>query len=286
MVVLHPDRGGTSGTVPKLGVVVHDSEGGENSVNLLSYLASPGDRLVAGSSPPRYYGGGYNAVATEDGSYEQIAGGNRSPYHAPPLNYTWWSVCIPGRANQTREQWLDERSRAYIRGVARFIVDKWHEDGERWPLTYRDAAELKANLTGYTSHAEVSRAWGLTNHTDPGPAFPWDVLAADIAALVRPPDPDPPVTPGGDLKNALFIPTDCDAQFYGHADDNGNALWVEWTGGDEKAQAAVRAWKAAGIEVFDALSLGGFINCTLLGPLPTGDTRHVWTGAEFRRVVP
>ena len=82
------------------------------------------------------------------------------------------------------------------------------------------------------------------------------------------------------MRNAIFKPTDSAAQFIGIADKNGNAIYLTWV---DKQRAD--AWQAAGIEVFDKLSLGGFTNCVLLGPLPTGDALHEWTGAEFFRVV-
>ena len=46
---------------------------------------------------------------------------------------------------------------------------------------------MKAGRRGYTSHAEVSKAFRQTDHTDPGVNFPWDVLAAEIARLTTTP---------------------------------------------------------------------------------------------------
>jgi hypothetical protein len=116
-----------------------------------------------------------------------------------------WSICIPGRANQTRVQWLDDVSRQYIRGVARYIVDMWNHDRHVWPLEYRAGVQLaadKANVrdhpTGYTSHHEVTVSkLTSTTHYDPGPSFPFDVLADDIAALtqIAPPTVTPPMPP-------------------------------------------------------------------------------------------
>lgn len=284
MTALHADRGGTSGVHLKAGVVVHDSEGGEGgnaAANLVAYLSRPGDRPNGSGG---MYGSGYHAVADELGGYIQIGDWIRNPYHAPPLNATWWSICMPGKAGQTREQWLDGPSRQYIRGVAQFIVDRWHEDGERWPLEFRTATELLVGGMGYTSHNEVSQAWHRTDHWDPGPHFPWDVLATDIAALVNehPVVIDPQPEPGDDnmAKRTLFIPTDCDAQFLGWADDAGNAIELTWV-----TKAVADAHRGVGVVIRDQLSLGGFGNCVLLGPVPVGDTRHNWTGAEFFRVV-
>lgn len=89
-----------------------------------------------------------------------------------------------------------------------------------------------------------------------------------------------PLPIGDDMFNSIFKPTDSDAQFLAIADANGNALFLVWA---DKQRAD--AWQAAGVKVYDKLSLGGFTNCVLLGPLPSGDTRHTWSGAEFFRVV-
>ena len=184
----HRDRYSTTGvTLRKEGVVIHDSETGDGSaVNLIAAMQKPGDRLIAGSNPPRYYGSGYHAITFNvDDEFEQLLGADAGPFHAPPLNKTWWSICIPGRANQTRDEWLDEESSAGIRAAARFIVEKAKIDG--FPLERVDAAGLKAGRGGYTSHAEVSKAFRQTDHTDPGVNFPWDVLATEIARLTTTP---------------------------------------------------------------------------------------------------
>lgn len=205
---LHADRYSTTTTTRKNGVVVHDSEGSEGTLSwgqqaseqLAAFLRSPGDR-PSPSRPGGVYGSGYHAVASETGGYIVLGEATSAPYHAPPVNPTMWSICMPGKAAQTREQWLDDVSRSYIRGVALYIVDRWNEDGRSWPLSFADArtlvsarADLAGHPTGYTSHAQVSLAWHKTDHTDPGSSFPWDVLAADIAALLQPIQPSNSIT--------------------------------------------------------------------------------------------
>lgn len=192
----HKDRYSTSGvSLRKQGVVIHDSETGDGSAeNLILAMQRPGDRPIEGSNPPRKYGSGYHAITLNRGrEFSQLLGPETGPFHAPPLNKTWWGICIPGRAAQKRAEWLDEPSLAGIRAVAWFIIEKAAVDG--FPLEYVDAAGLKAGRRGYTSHYQVSLAFGQTNHTDPGPGFPWDVLAAEIALLAHPIVTPPPTTP-------------------------------------------------------------------------------------------
>lgn len=194
-MLLHKDRYSTSGVqTRKNGVVVHDSESGDGSGPvLIELLKRPGDRQLPGTNPPRFYGSGYAAVTDGNGGYIEIADATAGPYHAPPLNKTWWSICIPGRASQTHDEWLDQLSYNHIRGVAKYIVDKSKIDG--FPLHKLDSHGLLAGDRGYCGHADVSNAWGQTDHTDPGRNFPWDVLAAEIAKLAAPTPLPPPTFP-------------------------------------------------------------------------------------------
>lgn len=132
---------------------------------------------------------------------------------------------------------------------------------------------------------------GLIGHGELEPTgCPGDKMQAAIVAgalgipkreVSQPePEPVPPLPIGEGMFNAIFKPVDCTAQFGGIADEAGNAMFLVWF---DKARAD--AWQAAGVRVFDKLSLGGFTNCVLLGPLPSGDSKHDWTGAEFFRVV-
>lgn len=204
-MTLHPDRYSTSGvTLRKLGVVVHDSESGDgSSAALLSALASPGDRP---NSHGGVYGSGYHAVTDGTGGYTEVATAAMGPYAAPPTNKAWWHVCMPGRAVQTRTEWLDPLSRAHIRGAARFIVDKHAVDG--FPLQRLSAAQLAAGDHGYCGHVDVTNAWHQTDHTDPGAGFPWDVLASDIAALLAPVEPPavPPATEAHMKYRRVYVP--------------------------------------------------------------------------------
>ncbi len=202
-MILHPDRYNTGAPARKLGVVVHTSESSDTSHDsLLRFLQSAGDRPTSDGG---VYGSGYTAITDGHGGYTRVADPDVAPFHAPPLNATWAGVCIPGRAAQTRDEWLDEISRAHIRGAARFIVDQWNLDDRTWPLTGPvSPAELLTGRQGITSHLNVGLAWRRTNHTDPGPHFPWDVLLADVAELSTP-QPIPPVSPEEDRMQVVVF---------------------------------------------------------------------------------
>lgn len=136
--------------------------------------------------------------------------------------------------------------------------------------------------------SQSGRTLGLTYHRHgQSTACPGDGIVAQIESgwigfgksqLAPEPNPGGPVS--GKAGTTLFIPIDCDAQFIGQTDDNGVATEVWWADG-QRANAHL----GAGARIDNSLSLGGFSNVVLLGPLPTNDPRHNWDGSEFFRVV-
>lgn len=93
-------------------------------------------------------------------------------------DWTTWSTANKGnevllhlsfvfRARYSREQWLAEES--MLRAGA-WQVAQWCKR-YNFPVKQVDVR----NLPGITTHS-ATRAWGTTDHTDPGPNFPWDVF--------------------------------------------------------------------------------------------------------------
>ncbi len=192
MTLVHPDRWNTTVSTRKSGVVIHDSETGDGSyAALIAVMTRPGERLTADG---HYYGSSYHAVARNDlaATYDEVLDAHHAPFSAPPTNGTWWQFCIPGRASQTRADWLDQPSRSGIRAAAKYVVAKAKADG--FLLERRTPAELAGGKGGYCGHVDVSAAWHRSDHTDPGSYFPWDLLALDIAELSSP-SPGLPQTP-------------------------------------------------------------------------------------------
>lgn len=199
---LHRDRYSTTGVqTRKRGAVLHTSESGDGSASsLVRMLSRPGDRPLGNTG--RRYGSGYHAVTDGAGGYVSIADAQAGPYHAPPVNKTMWAICLPGRAAQTRTEWLDALSLNHIRGAAKFLVEKSQIDG--FPLVRLTVSELLAGDRGYCDHGDIANAWGQTSHWDVGPGFPWDVLAAEIDALIPKPPPTQP-DPIPDLEVPLHV---------------------------------------------------------------------------------
>lgn len=79
---------------------------------------------------------------------------------------------LAGFASQTRDQWLDTFGQAMFAMMAPIV----RSDAARYgiPLVRRTVVELRAYVPGVTSHNDLGVAFGGTDHTDPGPNFPWD----------------------------------------------------------------------------------------------------------------
>jgi N-acetyl-anhydromuramyl-L-alanine amidase AmpD len=89
-------------------------------------------------------------------------------------NDTTYGIEICGQANQTRDQWLDEISIKTLSLAAARVGILAKVFG--LPIVMLTADDIKAGRTGITSHAEMSKAWHESTHTDPGPGFPWDLF--------------------------------------------------------------------------------------------------------------
>jgi hypothetical protein len=91
-----------------------------------------------------------------------------------PGNYRGINWELAGYASQTRQQWLDTFSLAMLTRIAEII----RRDMGTYSIPARTLsdAQVKAFTSGITSHWQLGRVFGGTDHTDPGPNFPWDVL--------------------------------------------------------------------------------------------------------------
>ena len=153
---------------PPIWIVIHDMEAGEFSGRAEStaqyFAAGAGGRQVS------------SHYCVDDDSVVQCVS----------LDDTAWTVGnwqgnnlginweLSGFASQGEGEWLDDF------GLAMFaqMVPVVRADAERFgiPLEKRTVAELRAFVPGVTSHWDLGVAFGGTDHTDPGPNFPWDTF--------------------------------------------------------------------------------------------------------------
>jgi len=97
------------------------------------------------------------------------------------------AIEITGLNSWTREQWL---TRVAWDELARWItaVLRGDPDFRGFQVRRASVAEMKANpkVQAFYGHDDMRRAWGGTDHTDPGPNFPWDHLLAVVNGALQP----------------------------------------------------------------------------------------------------
>ncbi len=183
---VHSSRHGPVKNTKNILIVLHTSEGGEQTFSaeaLSRFMETPrsGTNLAS-----------YNVVFDTDQVIPAVPY-NVVPYAAGGGNSVGVHGCFPGRAGQTREDWLDDTSFAMIRQAALWILDVHAELGI--PIKRLTWQEVKAGASGVCDHYDITRAFKKTDHTDVGPGFPWDVLFEEIGAVQPPSKPDKPTKP-------------------------------------------------------------------------------------------
>lgn len=101
-------------------------------------------------------------------------------FAAPGANHDGLHAEFAGVAAQTARDWNDPFSKAMLFDVGVPVFGRWAEAYEI-PAVFLDANDLKAQRRGITTHAQVSLAFRLSTHRDPGVGFP----IADFVQAVR-----------------------------------------------------------------------------------------------------
>lgn len=154
--------GGPRSTAQLVGIAVHTTESGKSA----TATAKTADNVTT-----------YQATS-QTGSYNVMIGVDGKRIRQNTDGWITWStgnkgnnillhLCFVGNASQTRAEWLaqDKMLRAGAT-VIRYWCDKY-----RFPLKKVTAS----SLPGILGHVDT-RVWGGTDHTDPGPNFPYDRL--------------------------------------------------------------------------------------------------------------
>lgn len=114
-------------------------------------------------------------------------------YHAPP-NWRGIGICLTGAAAR---DWtgvtdgVDDTPELEL--AAAKVADICRRRGI--PVRRLTVEQMRAGERGIVGHADVSAAWGQTNHTDPGAGFPWTSFLASVSRylnIVTPPQEAPP----------------------------------------------------------------------------------------------
>ena len=114
-----------------------------------------------------------------------VQGVNEGDYawaSGPTGNYLGIQIEMAGRASQSRAEWLDDYSRAMLERVAALVADICTR--QDIPVRVLTDEQVAAGEPGITTHAALARVFRETNHTDPGPNFPWDYFVERVQAHV------------------------------------------------------------------------------------------------------
>ncbi|MEU9059005.1 peptidoglycan recognition family protein [Streptomyces sp. NPDC048430] len=188
---------GPGRTVPIRVIVIHDMEAPEGS-KTAENVANWFHTMSASSKASAH------VCVDNDSAVRCVADGDRA-WHAPGANSDGLGIELAGYARQTRAEWLDTYSKAVIEQAAK-VVAGWCEKHDI-PAKRLTLAELKAGKRGIVGHVDISKAYGQTNHTDPGPNFPWDYLITRVKAHLDPaPAPSVPAKPSTPSKPSKYVP--------------------------------------------------------------------------------
>jgi N-acetyl-anhydromuramyl-L-alanine amidase AmpD len=115
----------------------------------------------------RLQGKGYNAHCVTDGEGHTakcaldsqicwaVAGSNTGRLH----------IELVGSDTDSRATWLSDGRRQGVKEAAKWTA-YW---GHRWKIPMRRSVKH-----GVAGHVDYSNAYHVSDHTDPGPGFPWD----------------------------------------------------------------------------------------------------------------
>lgn len=120
-------------------------------------------------------------------------------FAAPGANAAGYQIEHAGYASQDGAGWADAESQSMLRLSAAHAREIAVAAGI--PLRHLTDDELAAGYAGFVGHDQVSRVYRLSDHWDPGPAFPW----SEYMGLVNgeAPTEETPIVPEED--NVHFI---------------------------------------------------------------------------------
>lgn len=173
-------------------VVLHTMETGENS--------SIAENIGAGwFTNPNAQASAHYCV--DDNSIVQCVNeGDYAWASGPTGNLNGIQIEMAGRAAQSRADWLDDYSRAMLERTAALTADICKRHGI--PVRVLSDEQVARGEAGITTHASLARVFRETDHSDPGPDFPWDFFMERVQAhaggtggSVNEPAPAPRVAP-------------------------------------------------------------------------------------------
>lgn len=117
-------------------------------------------------------------------------------WHAPPNPHSV-GIEICGQSTYTRDEWLSPQVWPAVQRAAARTNELAGRLGV--PARRLTVDQVKANVAGVCGHVDVSQAFHQSDHTDPGPDFPWDRFMAELATPAAPAPAPVPVLEEDDM---------------------------------------------------------------------------------------
>jgi len=137
-------------------IVIHDAEAPSNgATGVANYGATTGTAVS------------WHVVVDDNKAFRQLPDGIVS-WTAPGCNYDGLHIEQCGYARYSKLDWF--RHQATLKRAA-WIVAKWCRLYKIPPVWLTDEG-LRAGKRGLVTHAQVSRVYKRSDHTDPGPNYP------------------------------------------------------------------------------------------------------------------
>jgi lysozyme family protein len=153
-------------------VVLHTAECGETS----TAAEAVAGYLVSTDAASAHF------VVDNDSTVQQVPLGYVAGA-APGANDQGVQIEMCGRAAQTPEQWADAYSIDMLKRASTLVAQVCERLDV--PPIFVDAAGLIRGERGVTTHAEVSKAFKRSTHTDPGKHFPMATFLAAVRSKMR-----------------------------------------------------------------------------------------------------
>jgi N-acetyl-anhydromuramyl-L-alanine amidase AmpD len=150
-----------------------------------------------------------------------------SAWTMPPTNSWSLNIEMAGYAGQSNIQWHDGYSLAVL-DIAAVCAVEWCKKYDI-PVRRLTSAQLLRREKGFAGHVDVNRAFRASDHSDPGPNFPWrDFFNLVNKHLGQEPARPSAGAPAGGRKNCTSfqtaIRTPADNMWGKDTDKNANAL--------------------------------------------------------------
>lgn len=167
----------------------------------------------------------------DDNSRVRTVADENAAWTMPPLNDESLNIEMAGYASQTKGQWADVYSEETLDNAALCAAEWCHKYDI--PIRRNTDQQIANKASGFVGHIDVNRVYHASDHTDPGPNFPWTEFLVKVRAhFDNMPNPSPPATPTpgkldcSEVQRALRVTVD---NAWGpETDKAGDALIKSW----------------------------------------------------------